>query len=63
MLDTRNSVINKLNMISAFNEGYRCVCVCVCALLSCSALSDCNPKDHSPQAPLSIGILQARVLE
>ena len=32
MLDTRNSVINKLNMISAFNEGYRCVCVCVYVL-------------------------------
>ena len=32
MLDTRNSVINKLNIISAFNEGYRCVCVCLCVL-------------------------------
>ena len=39
------------------------VCVCVCALLSWSALSDRNPMDHSPQAPLSMGILQARVLE
>ena len=53
MLDTRNSVINKTNVISALNEGYRCVCVCV--LLSCSALSDCNPMDHSLQAPLSMG--------
>ena len=38
-----------------------CVCVCVCEPLSCVRL--CNPMDCTHQAPLSMGILQARILE
>ena len=35
-----------------------------CAMLSHSAVSNClDPMDCSPQAPLSMGILQARILE
>ena len=44
---------------------YGCVCVCVCAVLLlvtqlCPTL--CDSIDYN-QAPLSMGILQARILE
>ena len=32
-------------------------------MLRCSCLTLCDPMDCSPQAPLSMGILQARILE
>ena len=37
------------------------VCVCAKSLQSCPAL--CDPMNCSPQAPLSMGILRARILE
>ena len=43
-----------------------CVCVCVCACaLSCSVLSDslATPWTEACQAPLPMGIFQARILE
>ena len=38
-----------------------CVCVCVCVCVSSSVVS--NSLQLYGQAPLSIGILQARILE
>ena len=35
----------------------------VCAKLLQSCLTACDPMDCSPQAPLSMGIVQARILE
>ena len=44
--------------------GYNCICACV-YLVAQSCLTLCNPMDCSPrpQAPLSVGILQARILQ
>ena len=41
-----------------------CVCVCVCVMFSHSAVSDsATPWTVAHQAPLSMGILQVRILE
>ena len=36
---------------------------CVLCLVTQSCLTLCDPMDCSPQAPLSMGILQARIVE
>ena len=50
-------VETKFNEVTGtFNDNGSVLC-----LLSCVQL--CDPKDCSPQAPLSVEILQARILE
>ena len=43
--------------------GYLLLTMQVCALTQLSHVRLCDPMDWGPQAPLSMGILQARILE
>ena len=40
-----------------------CVWLYILCLVVQSCLTPCDPMDYCPQAPLSVGILQARILE
>ena len=68
----------KENLCCWYYAGNQCsyyvvyrTCVCVCVYTHCPVLclvtqlcpTLCNPMDCSPPAPLSVGILQARILE
>ena len=48
--------------LSQSSDLHPCVCVCMLSLLSHVRIF-CNPVDCAPQVPLSMGILQARILE
>ena len=50
-------------MKKEYNLNSVCVCVCVCAKLLQSCLTLCDPMDCSPPGPVSVRILQARIVQ
>ena len=71
-ISTFHDLIPKVSLphssLFSYNDFHVCVCVCVCVctvlcLVTQSCLTICEPWTVACQAPLSIAILQARILD